>query len=611
MFNLLDIKDPSFIKDLSISELKELAKEIRTFLIENLSKTGGHLSSNLGVVELTIALYYVFDTDVTDLLFDVGHQSYVHKILTGRAKDFPSLRKYGGLSGYICRDESKYDVWESGHSSTSISALSGLMLKNDGRRQIAIVGDSSMMNGVALEGLNFLGQIKDKNPIIILNDNKMGISKSVGALSNVFSKLRGAGFYNHLKVFCNKIFPRHFNNFCHQLKRGLKGLIQRDNIFEDMGFDYYGPYDGNNLPALISILKRIKERNEPVVLHVLTKKGKGYLPSEEDTEGDFHGVCPFDIKTGKPLNCDKEMISYSKVVANYLVEKRKKEDFIVITPAMKSGAKLQEFAELYPHDFYDVGIAEEHAAVMSAGLALAKKNVVLLMYSTFAQRAYDEILNDIARSNLKVIIGIDRAGIVGEDGATHQGVYDISMFMAMPNIVITMPKDEEETYELFNYAFTQNHPIVIRYPRGSVKNNPDMDYLRVCNFEWTILNNGNKGIVISYGPDVLRISNLVKDNNLDVMVVNARFIKPMDTNMLKKLFNLNIPILVVEQIIRSGTLYHKILEFKEENNYSSRIYTHSFDCNTIIPFGHINEVYAHYDFSDNDLLEDIKNRFKL
>ncbi len=594
-----------------MSELKELAKDIRNFLIENISKTGGHLSSNLGVVELTIALYYVFDADVTDLLFDVGHQSYIHKILTGRAKDFPSLRRYGGLSGYICRDESKYDVWESGHSSTSISALSGLMLKDNGRRQIAIIGDSSMMNGVALEGLNFLGQIKDKNPIIILNDNKMGISRSVGALSNVFSKLRGTGFYIHLKAFCNRIFPRHFNNVCHQLKRGLKGLIQRDNIFEDMGFDYYGPYDGNNLSALISILNRIKERNEPVVLHVLTKKGKGYSPSEEDTEGDFHGVSPFDIKTGKPLNCDKTMISYSKVVANYLVEKRKKIEFKVITPAMKSGAKLLEFADLYPNDFYDVGIAEEHAAVMSAGLALAKENVVLLMYSTFSQRAFDEILNDIARSDLKVIIGIDRAGIVGEDGATHQGVYDVAMFMAMPNIIITMPKDVEETYELFNYAFSQNHPIVIRYPRGSVKNDSNIDFTKACNFEWTILNKGNKGIVISYGPDVVRIDEIVKKNNLDVMVVNARFIKPMDINLLKSLFELNIPILVVEQIVRSGTLYHNILEFKEENNFSSKVYTHSFDSNIIIPFGHINEVYEHYNFSDNALLEDIKNRFNL
>lgn len=609
MFNLLEIKDPSFIKKLSISELKELAKDIRSFLIENISKTGGHLSSNLGVVELTIALYYVFDLDSTNLLFDVGHQSYVHKILTGRAKDFNTLRQYGGLSGYINRSESQYDIWESGHSSTSISALSGLLIAEENKRQIAIIGDSSMMNGVALEGLNFLGQIKNSSPIIILNDNKMGISKSVGALSNVFSKLRGSSFYLHFKAGCNKVFPKCFNNLFHQIKRGLKGLIQVDNIFEDMGFDYYGPYEGNNIETLINILKRIKERNEPIVLHVLTKKGKGYEPSEKDIEGDFHGVGPFDIETGKPLK-NEGTIAISKVVANYLVEKRKLEEFKVITPAMKSGAKLQEFAELYPNDFYDVGIAEEHAAVMSAGLALANKNVVLLMYSTFAQRAYDQILNDICRQDLKVIIGIDRAGIVGEDGQTHQGIYDVSMFMAMPNIVVTMPKDDREIVELFNYAFNQKHPFVIRYPRGCV-DIKEIDSTQCCKFEWPILNNGKKGIVIGYGPNIDRINNLVTINNLDVTVVNARFIKPMDIETLDTLFKLNLPIIVVEEVVSSGTLYHKILEYKEDHGYNSHVYRHSFDSDTLIPHGKISDVYAHYGLSDEDLINLIKYKFNI
>ena len=606
MFNLLDIKDPSFIKKLSISELKALAKDIRSFLIENISKTGGHLSSNLGVVELTIALYYVFDIDSTNLLFDVGHQSYVHKILTGRAKDFNTLRQFGGLSGYINRSESQYDIWESGHSSTSISALSGLMISQNDKRQIAIIGDSSLMNGVALEGLNFLGQMKKNNPIIILNDNKMGISKSVGALSSVFSKLRGSSFYLHFKAGCNKVFPKCFINVFHQIKRGLKGLIQTDNIFEDMGFDYYGPYDGNNIATLINLLKRIKERKEPVVLHVLTKKGKGYLPSENDVEGDFHGVGPFDIETGKPLKNDGT-ISISKVVSNYLVEKRKNLEFKVITPAMKSGAKLQEFAELYPDDFYDVGIAEEHAAVMSAGISLAKKNVVLLMYSTFAQRAYDQILNDISRQDLKVIIGIDRAGIVGEDGQTHQGIYDVAMFMAMPNIVVTMPKDDKEIIELFNYGFNQNHPFVIRYPRGNVSPK-EIDSTLTCKFEWPILNEGNKGIVIGYGPNIDRISHLVSINHLDLMVVNARFIKPMDLDTLDNLFKLNLPIIVIEEVVSSGTLYHKILEYKEENNYNSHVYRHSFDSNTLIPHGKISDVYSHYGLSDEDLLNLLKEK---
>ena len=293
MIDLMEIKDPSFIKSLSIKELKELANQIREFLIDNISKTGGHLSSNLGVVELTIAMYYVFDPEKDKFLFDVGHQSYVHKILTGRAKDFQTLRSFNGMSGYINRSESKYDIWESGHSSTSISAMSGLILSEpEDCKIICVIGDSSITNGVALEGMNFLGQLKGKSPIIILNDNKMGISKSVGALSKAFSKLRGSWLNRGLKAMTNKLLPAFLTRWAHQVKRGIKGFIQQDNIFEDMGFDYYGPYDGNDLSYCIKVMKKIKKSKNPIVLHLQTKKGKGYLPSEEDKNGDFHGVPP-------------------------------------------------------------------------------------------------------------------------------------------------------------------------------------------------------------------------------------------------------------------------------------------------------------------------------
>ncbi len=514
MIKLEDIKDPSFIKDLSIKELEELAKAIRIFLVENISKTGGHLSSNLGVVEITIAMYYVFDPEKDKFLFDVGHQSYVHKILTGRAKDFTSLRQYGGLSGYINKTESKYDVWESGHSSTSISAMTGLLKNDDSNNHIiSLIGDSSIMNGVALEGLNYLGQANDKRAIVILNDNKMGITKSVGALTNAFSKLRGTAFNRGVKKVLTKILPKRIVHTFHQFKRGLKGFFQQDNIFEDMGFDYYGPYDGHDLKVIIKLLKRIKDARSPVVLHLQTIKGKGYEPSEKDKIGNFHGVPPFDITTGKPICCDESKISYSSMVANYLIEKRKNEEFTVITPAMKEGAKLDEFANLYPNDFIDVGIAEEHAAVMSAGMALNNKNVVLLMYSTFAQRAYDEFLNDIARQNLHVIIGIDRAGIVGEDGSTHHGLYDISMFSTMPNFIIGMPKDNQELIGMFNYAFTVSNPIVIRYPRGS-EAKIDVNNEYIIDNTWDMIRESNsKTIIISYGPILNRLDKLVIDNN--------------------------------------------------------------------------------------------------
>ena len=606
MIDLKSIKGPEDVKKLSLDELHELCKEIRSFLIESISKTGGHLSSNLGVVELTVAMYYVFDFEHDELLFDVGHQCYVHKILSGRADGFETLRQFGGMSGYINRSESKYDVWESGHSSTSISAASGLMLVGN-KRDIVVIGDCSIMNGVAFEGLNFLGQFKKLNPIIILNDNEMGISKSVGALSKTFKVLRGSKFKRATKAFVTKVFPNCIPDFCHKMKNLLKDILKRYNVFESLGFDYYGPYNGNDLNTMIKVFKRIKKNQKPVILHVDTKKGMGYEPSEKDFVGNFHGVSAFDVKTGKPLADNSNKESYSQIVGHYLVKKREKEKFVVITPAVKVGVKLGEFANAYPDDFFDVGIAEEHAAVMAAGIALGGKNVVLLMYSTFAQRAYDEILNDIVRQNLKVIIGIDRAGIVGEDGVTHQGIYDVSMFMGMPNIVVTMPKDEQEAIGLFNYAFIQKSPIVIRYPRASEIKRNDLDYDYVASLDWSILNHGNKAIVISYGMDVERISKLALENNLDIEVVNARSIKPIDKVLLKKLFERKIPILVVEQVVASGTLYHQILAFKEENGYSSKVVSHAFSCNDLIPHGSMNDIFELVGFSNSKLIEKINS----
>lgn len=606
MIDFKSIDDPSFVKGLTKKELYEMPQALRDFLIENVSKTGGHLSSNLGVVELTLAMYYVFDLDKDEFLFDVGHQCYVHKILSGRGKEFDTLRQFNGLSGFINRSESKYDIWESGHSSTSISAATGLTLADDSKREIVVIGDTSIMNGVAFEGLNFLGQLKSKNPIIILNDNEMGISKSVGALSKTFKRLVGSKFSVKFKNFITKMFPNFVAAFFHRLRKFINIILKNYNIFESMGFDYHGPYYGNDLKTIIKVLKRVKKCKKPVLLHVKTIKGKGYTPSEEDINGDYHGVGPFDVTTGKPLASNINTLSYSKLVATYLVNKRKSTDFSVITPAMKAGSKLEEFAKLYPNNLFDVGIAEEHAAVMAAGIALRKKDVVLLYYSTFAQRAYDQILNDIARGDLKVIIGIDRAGIVGEDGVTHQGLYDISMFSSMPNIVVTMPKDEQEAIGLFNYGFMQNHPYVVRYPKATEKISIELDYSYTCANTWEILKNGNKAVAISYGPDVKRIAEF----DLDITVVNARFIKPMDLNMLDHIFKLNLPIIIFEQTISSGTLYHNILQYKEEHNYVNRIYSHSFSPDTLIPHGSINDIYENYGFSNEALIEKINEVIK-
>lgn len=611
MIDLLSIKDPSFVKNLSKKELKELAHQIREFLIENISKTGGHLSSNLGIVEITIAMYYVFDPEKDKFLFDVGHQSYVHKILTGRAKDFPTLRQWKGMSGYIDKTESKYDIWESGHAATSISAMSGMLLskENEDNRYVTLIGDSSIVNGVALEGLNFLGTRKDLPSIIILNDNKMGISKSVGALSNSLSRLRGSKFWSNIKRFFNYISPTFISNFAHKIKRGIKGVVQRDNIFEDMGFDYYGPIKGNDISACIKALKRIKNNKEPVLLHILTQKGKGYAPSEIDVSGNYHGVSPFNIETGKPLQPKKENhYSFSEIVGKYLVKKREEEQFFVVTPAMKSGAKLDEFAELYPKDFYDVGIAEEHAAVMSAGMALSNQKVVLLYYSTFAQRAYDYILNDIARQNLSVIIGLDRAGVVGEDGSTHQGIYDISMLSAMPNMMIAMPKNAEEVVGLFNFAFTHNGPIAIRYPRMSIDVDlSKIDYHNIITPSWEEVITGKKLCLITYGYDVYRIQNIIEKNNLKIGLVNARFIRPIDEILLKQLSDRYNLFVILEQVVAKGTLYHLILEYFNKNRINKKVDSISFAADDIIHHGSIEDVLNNYGMSEDDILNKIAN----
>lgn len=610
MFDLLEIKDPSFIKDLSVKELKILAEEIRQFLIDNISKTGGHLSSNLGVVEITLAMYYVFDPEKDKFLFDVGHQSYVHKILTGRAKEFSTLRQYKGLSGYINKEESKYDIWESGHSSTSISAMAGMLIaeENKDNKIISLIGDSSIVNGVALEGLNFLGSQQDLAPIIILNDNKMGISKSVGALSGALSKLRGTKVWLGIKRFLNFIFPNFINRFLHKVKRSIKAFVQQDNIFEDMGFDYHGPIKGNDIRACIKALKRIKNNNEPVILHILTEKGKGYKFSENDVYGNYHGVPPFNVETGKPLEETHEHShSYSEIVSEYLIKKREQQQFYVVTPAMKSGAKLNKFAEKYKKDFYDVGIAEEHAAVMSAGMALSNKKVVLLYYSTFAQRAYDQILNDIARQNLGVIIGIDRAGVVGEDGETHQGIYDISMFTGMPNVIVTMPKDSQELIGVFNYAFTLNKPFIIRYPKkNEIVDLNNLDYNYQIDNTWEVVKEGNDTCIISYGPDLIRYEKLIMDNNVNVGLVNARFIKPIDEVMLKNLSGKYNKIIVIEQVVNNGSLYSLILDYYNKNNINIHVKSINFNVDTLLPHGKVEEVLNDYGLSDEDILNIIK-----
>lgn len=587
--NLKDIKDPGFLKQMKPKELKALANEIRSFLIESISETGGHLSSNLGTVELIIALHYVFNSPSDVFLFDVGHQAYTHKILTGRINQFNTLRQTDGLSGYINYHESEHDQWESGHAGTALSALMGILyakhLKNEPGTGIAVVGDASITNGMSFEALNLLGTDHLVKGIVILNDNEMSISKSVGSISKALTRFRSMKLFIKMKRLWQIILPEFVLSFLSRVKRGLRGFLQRQNIFEDMGYMYVGPIDGHDIKGLIYNLERAQKVKKSVVLHIITEKGKGHVEAEQDTIGTFHGV-------SKASSNHHHEMSWSEVISVNLEAFQKIETTFVVMTAMTIGAKFMNFAKHYPDRYLDVGIAEEHAATMAASMAHQKIKVFLPLYATFAQRAFDQILNDIARSNHHVVFGIDRAGIVGEDGSTHQGLYDVSMFYVMPNVVITMPYDVKEASNLLYYGFMkQNHPFVIRYPRGMVTNHISVDD---CVFEpieqtWTYLEKGQDFTMISYGPSLDLLIKAKNEMKVDANIVNARFIKPIDQEMLHEILKTGQPVLVYEECANTGSLYPQILKFMAKHSYTNKIADMSIT-DVIVEHGHYQDM---------------------
>lgn len=612
-FEIKNIANPDFIKNLTIKELEVLATEIRSFLIEKISKTGGHLASNLGAVELTIALHYVFDSPLDTIIYDVSHQIYTHKILTGRAKDFDTLRQHEGLSGYASYQESVHDKWESGHAGTSISAMVGYLeankILNKKSSVVSVVGDAAIINGTNMEALNFLGHDRSKKGIIILNDNNMSISKNVGAMSLFLSRLRGSKFSNGLRKVFDKILPNFLFRLARRIKRSVKALFQTGNMFEDMGYVYIGPIDGNNIKRVIQTLKSAKKMKKSVVIHTVTKKGLGYELAEFDEEGNYHGVPAFDKEEGIVNNNGNDKFSWSEGIASILDSLAEELDLYIVIPAMIVGGGFLKFKEHHPKRIIDVGIAEEHAAVMSASLALNKINVFLSLYSTFSQRAYDQILNDIARVNLKVVIGIDRAGFVGEDGSTHQGLYDISMFLSMPNITVTMPKDLTEAASLIKYAYLVNEgPFVIRYPRGTVKKTDILNALPIGP-SWERLTEKESGFLISYGPVLNDLKKIIEEENIDFSLINARYINPIDEVLLKELLETGKPILVYEETHASGALYQKILEYMANNNYNNKIKSLS-AYNKIINHGTINDNRSDAKLAKKDIIAAIKEFYE-
>ena len=586
--DLNQIKDPRFLKDYSIQELETLASEIRSFLIEKVSVTGGHIAPNLGVVELTIALHKSFESPKDKFLWDVGHQAYVHKILTGRAKDFGTLRKYKGLSGFPKFAESEHDVWETGHSSTSLSGAMGMALARDlqNRNQyiVPIIGDGALTGGMALEALNHIGHEKTKM-IVILNDNEQSIGPNVGALSSVLSRLRTGHSYNRVKdeigLFLNKI-PAIGGKMARQaerLKDSFKYLLLDNVFFEELGFTYFGPIDGHNFEELLKHLEFAKKAEEPVLLHILTKKGKGYEPAEKDIVGTWHGTGPYEICSGKFTTKKSDTPSWSQMIADEVEELASKDETIVaITPAMTVGSKLNSFQKRFPNRFFDVGIAEEHAVTMAAGLALQGFKPFLSIYSTFLQRGYDQMLHDVCRQNAHVVFGIDRAGLVGADGETHQGVFDISFLRHMPNLVLMMPKDENEARHLLYHAFyVYNGAVCIRYPRGNVLGVPiDEEVKEIPLGSWEVLREGSMATLLSFGSTLqlcMEAAQKLDEEGISVEVINCRFIKPLDESMLAKIFSKNHPIITVEESMLAGGFGSSILECSRMKQWNTNLVT--------------------------------------
>jgi 1-deoxy-D-xylulose-5-phosphate synthase len=573
--SLLDsISSPEDIRSLQIPELSSLAEEIRQFLIKSVSQTGGHLGPSLGVVELTLALHYVFNTPEDKLIWDVGHQSYAHKLITGRQAEFHTLRQYQGISGFPKRSESPYDAFETGHSSTSISAALGMALaknlKQDPARSIAVIGDGSMTAGMAFEALNQAGHI-NKDLIVILNDNEMSISPNVGALSSFLSRKLSGRTMRRLKDHLVDRLGQLSNvgeNILTVLKKSeesFKSFFTPGMLFEALKFDYIGPLNGHSLEDLIDTFETVRDTHQgPVLIHVLTTKGKGYEPAEKDP-GTFHGIGPFEPGSGKTKSNGVGPVSYTRVFGDTLTRiGRTNKNVVAISAAMVTGTGLGSFAQAYPDRFFDVGIAEQHAVTFAAGLASEGLHPVVAIYSTFFQRAYDQIIHDVCIPNLPVTLAIDRAGVVGADGPTHHGVFDLSFLRVVPNLILMAPKDEAELQHMLFTAISHRGPSVVRYPRGSGENVELADQLQ--RFEigrGEVLREGSDILLLPIGNRVypaLRAAIGLEKLGIDAAVLNPRFIKPLDKELICDWAAMTGRVVTVEDNVRQGGFGSAVLE---------------------------------------------------
>ena len=572
------VNDTKDLKKLTIKEKEELAKDIRKYIIEVVSKNGGHLASNLGVVELTLALESVFDVNKDKIVWDVGHQTYIHKILNGRKDALQNIRKINGIAGFPKTKESETDCFNTGHSSTSISAAMGMAKARDIKKEknsvIAVIGDGALTGGMALEALNHIGSSRT-NVIVVLNDNEMSISKNIGGINMLLSKLRARKLYTVSNKSGKRILEKipvvgeFLIKLVRRIKQGVKQLIIPKMFFEDIGFKYLGPIDGHNIEDMELIFKRAKELDEPVLIHVLTKKGKGYKPAEEEPD-KFHATSPFEIETGKPKK--QKGKDYSKVFGDELVKiAEKNKNVVAITASMKDGTGLTEFAKKYPERFFDVGIAEQHALTFAAGLAKEGMIPFVPIYSSFYQRAYDQVIHDICIQNLPVIMCVDRAGIVGADGETHQGILDLSFFKVIPNITIMAPKDFKELEDMMNFAVTLNKPVVIRYPRGGEAKEKFITHTLIQYKKCEFLTLGNDVTIVAIGNQVSKAMNIcrkLKKIKINAEVINARFLKPFDKHPIIKSIGKTRFVVTLEDNTLVGGLGAEVKEIIAEKHIS-------------------------------------------
>ena len=574
MTKLLEtIDEPQRLGELSLPELEQLAAELRTYIIQTVAQTGGHLAPSLGTVELTLALYSVFKLPRDKVIWDVGHQAYAHKILTGRREAFTALRRYGGITGFPCRTESPYDAFGVGHASTSISAALGMAIARDlddrGEHVIAVIGDGAMTGGEAFEALNHAGQL-GKRLIVILNDNGMSIDTNVGAMSEYLSRLRVMPQYNKAKKDLEGFFRSipHIGDTvlktAEYIKDGVKSVLVPGGIFAEMGFTYVGPLDGHNLRLLREVFSEIRMMDGPVLVHVHTKKGRGYLPAEIEPD-KFHGVGTFDVISGQVKKDEGAPPTYTEVFGQTLVKlAAENPNITAITAAMPGGTGLKVFAEKFPNRYFDVGIAEEHAVTLAAGMAAAGKRPVAAIYSTFAQRAYDQLLHDVCLQNLPVTLCLDRAGLVGDDGPTHHGVFDLSYLRMMPNMTVMAPKDENELRRMLITALSLDGPAALRYPRGTAAGVPLTDDVQPLPLgKGEILREGGDVCFLAVGSmtaNALRAAELLAADSIAAEVVNMRFVKPLDRELLLEAAGHVKLLVTVEENVLAGGFGSAVLE---------------------------------------------------